>query len=333
MTLVSIALFALQASAQLEWSHPPSFQTPLGSIGDWDDGFHMVGDLVFDGATYHLFLLGGHDLNSFTGWALGHWTSTDLDTWTEDANNPVFTPDDPWGDDSVISTAILYRDGLFHMWYGATSGGGTGAAGYATSVDGSTWNRAAGPVASLGAGLPGAFDDAGFYPSAVIHKDGAYHMWGTGVRIADGLWQIGYAWSSDGLSWFKLPDPVIAVDNDVPRWMRLGAYLPEVVPHGELFAMWHTGRNSVVPNHTISIGHALSRDGIRWNHWVDNPIISPYGGCNGAHAMAVLNIGDTGHGFFGHCFDDGHSTSPLDLVSYDGFESGFFGPWARWTTE
>ena len=46
------------ALAQVDWTYQ-ELAVPLGPPGSWDDTGHRVADVVFDGATYHLYLLGG----------------------------------------------------------------------------------------------------------------------------------------------------------------------------------------------------------------------------------------------------------------------------------
>ena len=113
------------AVAQVDWTyHDPVVQP--GPPGSWDSSRHQVGDVVFDGATYHMYLVGGQTPLSWDSpWKVGHWTSTDIQgPWYYDPANPVLEPEPGrWDGFTIFSAAVLYDPDtmMFRMWYGATS--------------------------------------------------------------------------------------------------------------------------------------------------------------------------------------------------------------------
>ena len=56
--IVAVSIFVLLtaqvAIAQVDWTYQDLAVGP-GNPGSWDSGRHLVGDVVFDGATYHMF--------------------------------------------------------------------------------------------------------------------------------------------------------------------------------------------------------------------------------------------------------------------------------------
>ena len=208
---------------------------------------------------------------------------------------------------------------------------GPARGGYATSGNGSDWTKYAGnPLPGLEPGLPGAWDDYGVFPSAIVFDGANYRMWYIGWGGDPDPWvaphAIGYAVSANGIDWSKRPDPVL--EATVP-WENNKVYDPEVVPWGDGFAMWYSGASTS----GSSVGYAVSPGdpefGVDWRKWTGNPVITPVG-CNAVDSTAVLVEGDVLHAWVSNCWDDiWHLTSsPLDAASFfDGFESGDTGVW------
>jgi hypothetical protein len=140
--------------------------------------------------------------------AIGCATSPDGIAWTKCADNPVFDPGNPggircagpggWDQSGARSPVVLFQDGIYHMWYGGTAESfpnETWHIGYVTSTNGITWTHfLTAPVLS---GTGGEWDEGSITPGGVLLDGETYHMW----YVAG--WRIGYAWSSDGISWTK----------------------------------------------------------------------------------------------------------------------------------
>jgi hypothetical protein len=308
----------------VNWNLAVPIVTP-GPPGSWDDTRHQAGDIVFDGSTYHLFLVGGQTALSIDGsWAVGHWTSATVEgPWIEDPGNPVMSPTpSAWDSFTIYNMAVLYEGGVFKMWYGATSSYyGVVSVGYATSPDGSIWTKhASNPLASLDPGLPGAFNDWGMTPTAIIKEGSTYRLWYTGFEHNGGaidIWKIGTAISSDGLVWTKEPDPVL---EPTEVWEDTKVYYPAVVRVGDGYGMLYSG--ITWSSGLAYVGYAFSPDGVHWCKWPGNPVLQPLAGCNAFDAFTVIRSGDTFYGWGAHCYEIRFGTAPFEVLHFDGLESG-----------
>ena len=314
------------ADAQVDWTHHGIVVTP-GGPGTWNSNRTIPGDVVFDGTEYHMYLIGGEGWNPLAqSWAVGHWTSTEIQgPWTPDPCNPVLEPEPgEWDEFSIGHIAVLYDAGLFRMWYAGTgTAWGQALVGYATSVTGNCyWSRYAGnPLPGLDPGLPGAWDATGVWPSSVLFDGTEYHMWFTTGSGGWDAWNIGYATSYDGLDWSKHGAPVVQPDQ---AWEGDRVYAPEVISIGDVLGMWYSGYPS---GGTAQVGYAISPDGIAWGKWPDNPVLSPLPGTGVGDSATVILEGDTFHGWVGHGVDTSYATSPFEVLQFDGFESGDSSIW------
>jgi predicted GH43/DUF377 family glycosyl hydrolase len=81
--------------------------------------------------------------------------------------------------------------------------------------------------------------------------------------------QIGYATSSDGLSWTKYAgNPVLTVGNP-GEWDETEAGGPRVVYDGATYHLWYHGYSGTCCD---SIGYATSPDGVNWTKYASNPV-------------------------------------------------------------
>ena len=108
--------------------------TDIGEVNDF--GAFMY--VWYDGATYHGYYTYTHAAKN----AIGHCTSNDGTTWTEDvANNPVLTAGGggAW-DETGVAVLVPWKEGA--NWYAVYRGTGDGSqVGLATSADGVNWTK------------------------------------------------------------------------------------------------------------------------------------------------------------------------------------------------
>lgn len=155
---------------------------------------------------------------------IGYATSPDGITWTKFAGNPVLRPSAVGEDDtSVVSPQVLYRAGVYYMWYAGR--GNSNQIFYATSPDGIYWSKHIGPVVSLGGDF--TWDNGEIAAPAVLWTGVRYDMWYQGYSRGTQQRYIGHAWSADGISWTKDPlNPVVGLEPN--KWDSNSVYYPSV---------------------------------------------------------------------------------------------------------
>jgi len=114
--------------------------------------------------------------------------------------------------------------------------------------------------------------DADFTTTPRALFDGAmFRMWFVGGR--SGGTGIGYANSSDGITWNKYASPVL-LPGPSGAWDSPQIGLGSVVWNGTRFLMWYSGSSPVAfPNGAV--GLATSSDGISWVKYSGNPVLKP----------------------------------------------------------
>jgi predicted GH43/DUF377 family glycosyl hydrolase len=180
--------------------------------------------------------------------------------------------DTDWEDD-INRPAVVYKDGVYHMWYTGQKKKKNSWIGYAVSVDGINFVRQSEkPVI--------AFTEpwekvAVMCPHVLWDEvEKRFKMWYSGGEQYEPD-AIGYATSKDGLHWDKRPQPVFAADTsqDFEKYKVTGC---QVIKRKEDYLMFYIGFRDI---HTAQIGMARSKNGIdNWERYKDNPIISPVEG-------------------------------------------------------
>ncbi|HJN75237.1 MAG TPA: hypothetical protein QGF58_15015 [Myxococcota bacterium] len=180
--------------------------------------------------------------------AIGSATSTDgLDFTVGDAL--VLDNVEDWESLLVAPGSVTVEDdGSFSLYY-TGSDGSRSRIGHATSSDGQTWTRAAGPSEDwlISTGAPGSFDDSAVRHPFALEIDGVQHIWYAGF---DGdFWRIGHvsreADSGDDFEPTEGLDgdarPVI--DGIAGNFDAIDAYRPVVSWDGSTLEMLYTGRD------------------------------------------------------------------------------------------
>jgi uncharacterized repeat protein (TIGR01451 family) len=221
--------------------------------------------------------------------------STDGVTWvndavvTQDANYRLVvtqTPTVEWNSGTYGPVDVLYNplaensgddpfNYSFTMYFDGTDGSSE-KIGLAYSANGNYW-KAYSSSAVLDIGPTGAWDgpEAGQDPphtnayvgngTVIRESAGVWHMWYSGGQnqIGDG---IGYASSSDGITWTKSTDNPLLHKNDGVAWRNNRTYTPMVIysptrfdGHGNAsrYKMWFSGRSSAG---NYAIGYMYSQD-------------------------------------------------------------------------
>lgn len=220
-------------------------------------------------------------------------TSTIAQTnWIKDPNNPILKRDTVIAnlpnDYIAISDCWVMKDGLtYKMWY--TCGGMNYPTDtllrsrlcYAESSDGVNWNKHLGnPI--LDVSYTGGWDSLGVETASVIIDDLApaserYKMWYAGQTFNSYRYEIGYAFSPDGINWTKHSNPVLEV-GATSEWDNGFLEGPSVIKDGNTYKMWYCGYDAVVDfsgtDGHANVGYATSVDGVNWVKHTNNPILT-----------------------------------------------------------
>jgi hypothetical protein len=194
--------------------------------------------------------------------------STSAFTWTKYSGNPFNL-----GASDVTEPWVIYSGSVFKMWY-------VGVASYnpfmcriyyAVSIDGVNW---APQGVILSEGEAGSWDDRVVSSPVVLFDGTTYRMWYIGVGGSASVYgMVGYATSSDGTSWTKHEGGPVLIPGGNGGWDDYNVGGLSVMFNGTHYMMCYGGQPGV--DTQMRIGIATSVDGISWNKYPNNPILSP----------------------------------------------------------
>ena len=130
-------------------------------------------------------------------------------------------------------------------------------------------------------GPAGSWDDRGVGRPSVIYSGSSFTMWYSGVGSdanTKNWYGIGRAISTDGITWSRDVDHPVLKPGSAGAWDSGG--LPArgggvVIFDEGIYKMWYDGVAKNGTTLTIQIGYATSEDGINWQKYSGNPVLSP----------------------------------------------------------
>ncbi len=273
--VILLALGAGESAGQYAWRKDA--RNPVlsgGAVGAWNR--EVIGPCVLynsDSLRYEMWFSGSSGTTSdwrphFVGFA----TSTDRINWKMHPSAVLSPTPGTWDAYTVELPMVIRENGQYKMWYSSylnVSPTYPGYFGYATSPDGVNWTKYSGnPV--MGPGTS-AWEAGGPYTCAVMPSQGGYKMWYAGWDVYSTFVCIGYAISSDGISWQRdtVHNPVLK-NGAFAEWDHVRVFNPHVIQLG-MYHMWYEGSSGSSTN----IGYATSEDsGITWTKYATNPVLS-----------------------------------------------------------
>ena len=247
-------------------------QVPVGSWHLIVDAANSEGKVIYSGETdiiivedetidVYLTLIptgsGEGNVNIYVSWGEGSWIDIN--------DNPIFdNPSIPYG---AAQCKVIFDDNKCKMWYTALFSASQAEIWYVESPDGINWdNSTSFPV--LKKGEPGTWDDYRVGVGAVLKDDNDYKMYFCGWRNQNSVWQVGMAVSNDGINWQKYSEPVLSANETE---FQIGA--SDVIKKDNMYYMYYTySSDPYSSEHKISL--AISSDGITWNRYSQNPILT-----------------------------------------------------------
>jgi predicted GH43/DUF377 family glycosyl hydrolase/DNA-binding MarR family transcriptional regulator len=239
----------------LNWIKNPGTVLVKGLSGSWEAAGVSAPAVIKDGAIYKMWYGG---IEGFSGIdainaRMGYATSADGINWNKYALNPVMDlgSDGSWDAGGVYPGTVLKEGDQYKMWY-------TGydfynlRVGLALSDDGVNWTRhISNPILTLGAASD--WDGLHVCHFSVVNVSGVYRGWFGGN---DGFnWNIGAAYSSDGINWTKdIRNPVLTWQGT--GWESHDNMDPRVIYNGTGYRMWFSGVTNFFNPWVYSFGHA-----------------------------------------------------------------------------
>jgi len=240
---------------------------------NWDGEGVWAMSVILDGGVYKMWYT-GFNSGVGSGNQIGYATSPDGVNWIKYPGNPVIGLGEPgdWDEYAAGQPYVMKDGGVYKIWYWCW-GNGYGQICYATSLDGINWTKNPNPVVPVGP--EGSWDSAEIGGPSVLFDGLTYHMWyhGQNGPCCDNL-QIGYANSTDGITWIKHPTPVLTWSTP-DNWDDDFVSEPSVIMLNDTYYMWYLGNDGTGIHQT---GLATSTNGISWIK----------------HPDPVLPIGDSG---------------------------------------
>jgi len=108
----------------------------------------------------------------------------------------------------------------------------------------------------------------------LLYDSTIFRMWYLGLEGEE--WKagkIGYATSSDGITWTKHTGPVLVPGPSA--WDNISVFPGSVVWNGSLWLMWYRGLGA---QNSGAVGLATSLDGVIWSKYPGNPVMRDSGG-------------------------------------------------------
>jgi predicted GH43/DUF377 family glycosyl hydrolase len=183
----------------LTWTRDSANPVLIPGPSSWDSLNVGYASVILDGSVYKMWYTG----EITTTFRIGYATSTNGTAWVKQGTAAVLDvgPTGSWDAKGVSEPVVIKTGGTYKMWYHGGRLTATEGIGYATSPDGIVWTKSSSnPVITRGS--TGSWDETAVYSPDVLFNGSIYQMWYSGSN-AQGLSQVGFATSSDGVQWFR----------------------------------------------------------------------------------------------------------------------------------
>lgn len=279
----------------------------LGADTTFDDTRILHPNVVEQGGNVYMFYSGYDGSKYRIGVASTTKTGFTGVNFTKYGSNPILSygTSGQWDEGGVSNPWVIYDAdaSLWKMWYvGFDASQSIQRIGYATaSSPTGPWTKHTTYV------LDNEVDwEGNIVASPCVIKDGStYKMLYTGNEPASNNGRIGYATSSDGITWSKSGSNPVLSPNSSYEWMAASVFSPHtLVKDGSTYYMYFGAKP--YSGGMSQIGGATSTDMITWTLDTDNPFISA------TRDWEISTVGETEHGNYYW-----HSTNNKHYIYYD----------------
>lgn len=281
LSLIICSLFATMTIAQVTWVKSTHNLVMSKTLNPYEGIAIGSPSIINDNDTLKmLYAAGGIDSKGRISYAY----SLDGITWNKPNDAiPIFdvSSEGQW-DSHFLDTPDWLKDSTgYKLYYFGDNDNNSigGAIGLATSTNGIHWTRiGSSPVLSPGDST--AWDGLYIESPSILYDGNKYFMWYSGIDKNYKV-GIGVATSTDGRNWIKYSgNPVIKSDLNY-EWDGFSVATPTVIKKDNHFEMWYCGGSyyDILDNNqldTIKIGYATSSDGLVWEKYDQNPVMSTF---------------------------------------------------------
>lgn len=74
--------------------------------------------------------------------------------------------------------------------------------------------------------------------------------------------------------WIRRSQPILSARSTRQPWCQIVCYSPHVIHHNGRFHMWYLGTSEASRSNNMVMGYAWSDDGIAWQEYADNPVLT-----------------------------------------------------------
>ncbi len=243
-------LFSRNIVLAADWQKYPGNPIFSEDKTNWDSYYVHNPNVNKIGDSYGMWYE-GHGITG--GWQIGLAFSPDgVNQWKRELTPIIIggTENQEIGDPNVLVTST----NQYQIFY--TLINSLPSMNSATSQNGLSWNIS--NILSLEP-IPNTWTANGIIRGrSIILLNRVLHLWFT-AKNQSGSWQIGYATSSDGISWTEenQGDPIVIRGESA----GLNVSYPAVLISGGLYHMWYATGSGDMPT---QINYAYSKDGIVW---------------------------------------------------------------------
>lgn len=257
--------------AQVNWTKYPGNPVLIGQAGTWF-AYTTMNCVLYnaDSSRYEMWFTAGAQISY--PYTIGFAWSDDGISWNVYSPNPVLTPTSgSWDAYMVLAPYVIRENGQYKMWYtGCATSSVLDRIGYATSPDGINWTKhPSNPVL-----LPGTatWESAAVAYPCIMPDVSGYKMWYGGFNANLSVTALGYATSTDGITWVKHSGNPVLLPGPSGQWDHV-VFGPRVLFIENNYYMFYSGETVVYQSDKI--GLATSSDGLSWTKYPYNPVLKP----------------------------------------------------------